>query len=313
MDQQANMDRRECSRESRAIGRAASLNARRSAGNGLPLLLHGEEPESAIRTLTSESAGNRLADMSRKVHIAAVQPLAAGPATSHDRMVQSGLTLLRAAAESGADIVCLPEYFNVMGINAAAAHEVIESTGTQVELARRICEERSVWLLLPLIEKRGERRYNCAHLFDPGGNVVHTYDKTHLTISETRDYELTPGEDITTVDTSLCRIGVMICYDIYFPEVARVLALQGVQLILFPSLQRSDVEASTMLFNRVRAMDAQSYLVRSSFGQPRGSAYKPGMMYGGSCVIAPDGSILASADSNSVTGSTSLNSRNAAC
>ncbi|MDP7347463.1 MAG: carbon-nitrogen hydrolase family protein [Phycisphaeraceae bacterium] len=227
--------------------------------------------------------------------VATIQPFDPHSREDNGRMQAGAWDLVRRACDAGATLVVLPEYFNVMGISATAVHEVIESTGTQVELAQRICEERSVWLLLPLIEQRGERRYNCAHLFDPGGNVVHTYDKTHLTISETRDYELTAGEDITTVDTSLCRIGVMICYDIYFPEVARVLALQGVQLILFPSLQRSDVEASTMLFNRVRAMDAQSYLVRSSFGQPRGSAYKPGMMYGGSCVIAPDGSILASA------------------
>lgn len=227
--------------------------------------------------------------------VAAVQPFEPHDREENERMQAAAWGLVARAAAAGARLVVLPEYFNVMGLDPRDAGPLIEAAGSQRERARSVCRELGIWLLVPLIEQRGSRRLNCAHLFEPGGTVALTYDKTHLTLGEREGYGLSPGEAITTVDTALCRIGVMICYDIYFPEVARLLGLQGVQLLLFPSLQRSEMEESMMLLNRVRAMDATSYLVRSSYGQPRGTAYRAGTMYGGSCVIAPDGSILAGA------------------
>ncbi len=91
-------------------------------------------------------------------NVATIQPFDPHNREDNGRMQAGAWDLVRRACDSGATLVVLPEYFNVMGINAAAVHEVIESTGTQVELARRICEERNVWLLLPLIEKRAPVR-----------------------------------------------------------------------------------------------------------------------------------------------------------
>lgn len=238
------------------------------------------------------------ASLSTSLSIASIQPFQPKCADDHTPMLQSGWSKAREAAGRGAQLIVLPEYFNTFGLAPEQVVEKSKETSSLHQTAEAFCIEHDVWLLLPLVEEHGGRRFNTAHLFDNSGNIVHTYDKTHLTISERNDYDLTAGDCVDVVETPFGTVGIMICYDIYFPEVARVLSLKGARLILFPSLQRSDTEEGCMLLNRVRAMDSTSFLIRSSYGQKQGDSYVKGMMYGGSCIIAPDGSILANAGRN---------------
>jgi predicted amidohydrolase len=229
------------------------------------------------------------------LQVAAIQPFVPANETETEEMHKSAWNLVQRAAEEGARLMLLPEFFNVMGMPAKRAVQAAGDTEAFRSKAADLCRQNNAWLLLPLVERRGNHTFNTAHLFNPAGKIAFTYDKTHLTITERQEYGLTPGERIETIQTDLGRIGVMICYDVYFPEVARVLALQEVDIILFPSLQRSDTEDRCMVLNRARAIDSQAHLIRSSFGQRRNKPYLPGMMYGASCVIGPDGAVLASA------------------
>jgi predicted amidohydrolase len=229
------------------------------------------------------------------IRIAAIQPAAPVGADGHAAMVAAAWGLAADAADRGAELIVLPEYLNAMGLDREAARHRAAEPGGIIEQAREFCRDAAGWLLLPIIEQRGALIYNAAHLFSPSGDTILRYDKTHLTITERRDLGLTPGDAVPVVDTPLGRIGVMTCYDIYFPEVARLLSLQGADLIIFPSLQRSDTPERCMLMGRVRAIDSTCHLVRASYGLPSGEQYAPGKVYGGSCVIAPDGAVLAEA------------------
>jgi predicted amidohydrolase/GNAT superfamily N-acetyltransferase len=80
---------------------------------------------------------------------------------------------------------------------------------------------------------REGRLYNVAHLFTPTGNV-YTQDKLHITPNERREWGIQPGEGINVFRTPLGRIAIQICYDIEFPEVSRLLALAGAEVILVP-------------------------------------------------------------------------------
>lgn len=75
--------------------------------------------------------------------------------------------------------------------------------------------------------------YNVAHIFSPAGNV-YTQDKIHITPKEARLWDLKPGNKICLFDTKFGRIGIQICYDIEFPEVTRLMALSGVEVIFTP-------------------------------------------------------------------------------
>jgi predicted amidohydrolase/ribosomal protein S18 acetylase RimI-like enzyme len=74
---------------------------------------------------------------------------------------------------------------------------------------------------------------NVAHLFTPAGNV-YTQEKLHITPSERNAYHIVPGEGLRVFDTAFGRIAIVICYDIEFPELSRLLALAGVDIILVP-------------------------------------------------------------------------------
>ena len=199
------------------------------------------------------------------------------------------------AACDGARLLVLPEYFNAMGLSPEQVRVEATRTDRFHAAARELCRRRSCWLVLPLIECRGGAWLNTAHLYSPAGECVFTYDKTHITESERDVYGLTPGDKLGVAQTPFGCLGIVICYDIYFPEVARALALQGAQILVFPSLQRSDTPERCMLLNRSRAVDSQAFLVRSSYGQPPDTPHERGRCYGGSCVIAPDGTVLADA------------------
>ncbi len=75
--------------------------------------------------------------------------------------------------------------------------------------------------------------YNVAHIFSPSGNV-YTQDKLHITPKETRLWDLKPGNQICLFDSKFGRFGIQICYDIEFPEVSRLMALSGAEVIFVP-------------------------------------------------------------------------------
>jgi len=231
----------------------------------------------------------------RRINVAAVQPSVSSNAEENEAMISSAWELSRRAADQGAQLIVMPEYFNVMGLERDALIRRSQETEAVRARAADFCRQTKAWVLLPMIEQRSDGRFNTAHLFDSSGEIVFTYDKTHLTVTERRDYALIAGSAIDVVETRLGCIGVMICYDVYFPEVARVLSLRGAQIILFPSLQRSDTREGCMLINRARAMDNTCYLVRSSYGLKRGEVHRSGMVYGASCIVAPNGIVLADA------------------
>lgn len=226
---------------------------------------------------------------------AAIQPFYPQSASENIEMQESAWRLCEEAAGQGVRLLVLPEYFNIAGIPPEEAGRAIDDSPKVSARAADFCRSHEIWLLLPVVENRDGARFNAAHLFDPSGKVEHTYDKTHLTIGERELYRLEPGKTVSVVETDLGAIGVMICYDVYFPEVAQLLALAGAQLILFPSRQQSDNEESVMLLNRARAMDGACHLIRCGHGLKADEHFAPGKSFGGSCIIGPDGAILATA------------------
>ena len=74
---------------------------------------------------------------------------------------------------------------------------------------------------------------NVAHLISPSGNV-YTQDKLHVTPGERHDYGIAPGHGLSIFDTSHARVAILICYDIEFPELARLLTLAGVEVLFVP-------------------------------------------------------------------------------
>jgi N-carbamoylputrescine amidase len=152
-----------------------------------------------------------------------------------DHNLERSLHFIRRAAIEEADLVVLPELANSgcdLGSRERALDLAEEVPAGPTALAwREAAEASGVYVVGGLLEREGDVLHNSAVLLGP--SVVRRYCKTHLWDKEKSLYE--PGQELPVFDTSLGRIGLLICYDVWFPEAARTLALKGAQMICVPS------------------------------------------------------------------------------
>ena len=231
--------------------------------------------------------------MSRSVRVATCQPPAPSDRLDADAIGLRALELFTQAAQDGADVCCLPECLNVMGCDDVGARARGQETATLVDRVADVCSSYEMYGVLPIVDSRADLLVNTALIIDRGGSMAGRYDKVHLTNDERENWGLSPGSEYPVFELDFGAVGIMICYDGCFPEPARILALEGAEVIFFPSLQRSYTEDELALQVRARAADNFVYVVRSSYGTARGEAWRPGMMVGKSCIAAPDGTIVA--------------------
>jgi predicted amidohydrolase len=135
--------------------------------------------------------------------------------------------------------------------------------------------------------------HNTAVLLGPDGAVLGAYRKTHPFCTELRSRGgwVTPGDEACVVETDLGRIGLIICFDGDYPELSRITAVRGAELICRPSalLRSADIWELT---NRARAYDNHVYVVgaNATGADPAGVLY-----FGNSMVVSPIGEVLARA------------------
>ena len=233
--------------------------------------------------------------MSRQVTVSTVQPPAPVEGAGPDEIQSRALELLEDAATHGADIVCLPEWLNAMGCGPDAAPARAGAPARDcLERAAATARRCRCYAVVPLLCETEEGRVNRAHLINRDGELVGHYDKVHLTQAEREDWRLAAGDGWPVFELDFGRVGIMICYDGCFVESARSLALQGAEVVLWPSLQRGYTESELLLQVRAHAYFNGVVAVRSSYGTERGRPWRPGTMVGLSCVCGPDGHVVAS-------------------
>lgn len=232
--------------------------------------------------------------MSRPVRLATCQPPAPREGRSQEEIEQRALALLEQAGREGADIACLPEALNAASVDPAATSAELSASADRVlDAAAQTCRCHDMCAVVPLIRTEEGKLRNTACILDRRGDIVGVFDKVHVTATERTQHGICAGDDYPVFDLDFGRVGVMICYDGCFPEPARILALQGAEVVLFPALQRGWTETQLDLQVRARALDNFIYVVRSSYGTDPTEAWRAGMMVGKSCIVGPDGTILA--------------------
>lgn len=132
----------------------------------------------------------------------------------------------------------------------------------------------------------GEKK-NCASLIDCSGNIVETYEKTHLWDDE-RKVRI-PGGGFCNTYLGDIPVGIMICYDIEFPEVARSLALGGAQILIVPSANMHPYGHAHRTFAMARAIENHVFVLYCNMTGPVGQV----VTLGESCVVDPFGGVIA--------------------
>lgn len=230
--------------------------------------------------------------MSRPVTLAAVQ-LPSLEGVPLDDALQRVDRATGEAAEAGAKLVVLPEiwtpgYFAFDSYAEAAP----EAGRIREHLAGLAAQHRILLHGGSFVEERGGNLYNTSVLFDPSG-AVGEYRKIHLFGYGSREPEvLTPGEQVTVVDTSLGRVGMAVCYDLRFPELFREMADRGAELVLVASAWPHPRVEAWQTLARARAIENQMHLVAANGVGPTQSGPS---LCGHSMVIDPWGTPVGAA------------------
>lgn len=146
----------------------------------------------------------------------------------------------REAAARGADLVCLPEAFNAVGVPVDSVFDVAESVpGPSTDALAEVARAHGCHVVCPIYTRRGDRCFNSAIVLDRRGAIVGTYDKAHPAPSDATldSFELgvSPGRSPACFDLDFGRLGVQICLDAAFPTGWLELERAGVDVVAWPS------------------------------------------------------------------------------
>lgn len=208
----------------------------------------------------------------------------------------------RCVDATSAELVVLPESATTGFTPDCTTEELWDLVspvpGPVTEPVQAVARDLGVYVVLGTYERGPERGvvYNSSVLIDRSGEVVGVYRKTHPFCTEHVDGGgwVTPGDTVTVCDTDLGRIGMIICFDGDYPELSRIQAVQGAEVIVRPSalLRSADIWELT---SRARAYDNHVFVV----GANATGVDAAGVLYfGNSHIVTPNATIVAKAASH---------------
>jgi predicted amidohydrolase len=219
------------------------------------------------------------------------------------RNLERAAELVAAAAQAGAELVVLPEKWNVLG-GADDLHDGAESveTGPTMAAAAGWARGLGINLVAGSIAERADdadRLFNTSCLFDRTGELVATYRKIHMFdvdvggVSYRESDTEQPGADIVDAAVDGVRIGLTICYDLRFPELYRILAVRGARVLTVPSaFTRETGRDHWEVLVRARAIENQAYVIAANQHGETPPNYDS---YGRSMIADPWGLVLSQA------------------
>jgi predicted amidohydrolase len=193
----------------------------------------------------------------RKVRLAAAHLRPKGGKTPMENC-QMFAPLIAEAAGQRADLIVLPETLTFYGLGRKFVDVAEPIPGPSTEYFGELAKKHNLYIVAGLVERDGHLIYNAAVLLGPDGRIAGKYRKVSLPRSEI-EAGIAPGDEYPVFDTRFGKLGMMICYDGFFPEVARRLSSNGAEVIAWP------VWGCNPLLAQARACENHVYLVSSTY------------------------------------------------
>ncbi|XP_061680378.1 omega-amidase NIT2 isoform X2 [Syngnathoides biaculeatus] len=209
--------------------------------------------------------------------------------------------LIDEAAGQGSKVVLLPECFNSpygSGFFPAYAEKI---PGESTQVLSRAAKDNKIYLVGGSIpEEDAGKLYNSCAVFGPDGQQLVKHRKIHLfdidipgKIRFQESETLSPGNTLSVFETPFCKVGVGICYDLRFAELAQLYSRKGCQLLLYPgAFNMTTGPAHWELLQRGRALDNQVYVATASPARDESASY---VAWGHSTVVNPWGEVISKA------------------
>ncbi len=219
------------------------------------------------------------------------------------------LSMVRQAAEAGAQFIATPEVTNCVSSSRRRQNEVLALQEDDETLAA-MCAAAArfgVWISVGSLALKlpdDDRFINRSFMIDPSGQIVAQYDKIHMfdvTLSETEQYRESDGyragDHAVIADTAFGKIGMTICYDIRFPHLYRGLAKSGASILLIPAaFAQPTGRAHWEVLLRARAIETGCFVIAAAqTGEHQTTQGRPRKTYGHSMIVSPWGEIMADA------------------
>jgi deaminated glutathione amidase len=233
----------------------------------------------------------------RKLRVAAIQ-MSSTPDKEGNK--ETAEALIREAVSAGADLVALPELWSCHGFDEAYRENAEPVPGPTTDFLGELARELGIYLLGGSIlegDPGAQRLSNTSTFFDPSGEMTAVYRKIHLFDVKVSDREylesanIAPGSEIVTAKAGAATLGLSVCYDVRFPELYRLLALRGAEILAVPAaftLQTGKDHWELLL--RARAVENQAFVVApAQWGQKADGRWT----YGRSMIVDPWGTVLA--------------------
>jgi deaminated glutathione amidase len=191
-----------------------------------------------------------------------------------DRNLAAADRLTRAAAADGAELVVLPEKFNVLGTNEDFVRGAETLEGRTIGWAREVARELGIDLVAGSIAERREGREKLSNTsvhVGPDGEIRAVYRKIHMfdvevggQVYRESDSEEPGGEIVLSQTDGGLPLGLTVCYDLRFPELYRILAVQGARVVTLPAaFTKVTGQAHWEILIRARAIENQAFIVAS--------------------------------------------------
>lgn len=196
----------------------------------------------------------------RRVRVVTTRLRIGAGATIESNLQRLGELLDRAGRERP-DLVLMSEIapqYRVSGTPAEVAQPI---PGPITAMLAAKARQYHTWVATSVLERDGNEVYNAAVLFDREGRIAGKYRKVHLPLSEVES-GVTPGSDYPVFTTDFGKVGMLICWDNWFPEAARILRLKGAEILLLPVMGEGEPRHWDVI-SRARAIDNGLYVVAS--------------------------------------------------
>ena len=219
--------------------------------------------------------------------------------------INTAKKMIKKASSNDVDLIVLPEMFNCPYANEKFIEyaESKEDSETLTAISN-VAKKYKVNIVAGSIpEKENQNIYNTCFVFDEDGEIIGSHRKMHLfdidvpgKIRFMESDTLSSGDEFNVINMGQYNLGLGICYDMRFPELSRILALNNSDIIIFPgAFNYTTGPSHWKLLLRSRALDNQVYVLACSPSSDENSSYNA---YGHSMIVDPWGTVINEAESN---------------
>jgi predicted amidohydrolase len=206
--------------------------------------------------------------------------------------VERAVGYIGRARRERADILCLPEMVTTANVPADLTYFAEEYPGEFTRAFRRAARANNINVIAPYLVRSGKKVYNQATVIDRKGKIVGFYRKVQPTAEESR--HVAAGSEFPVFELDFGRCAVMICMDIYFPEIPRIYAFKGAEVLFWPTVSHGPTQEALRTQLTARAIDNSLVVAESNLANhPPYAAYSGRFRPATARILDHNGDIIA--------------------